>query len=350
MNTALSFDDVLMVPKFTKIESRKNVDTRITICGTTLTKAIISSNMDTVTSPKLANAMFNNGALACLHRFQSIEDNIKQYKQSPPSTWVSIGLGDKELARAQALYDNGAKVFLIDVANAASDQMIDHVKKLRYIIGNTCYIIVGNFATGKSLQQFKETLGETKIDAVKIGIGGGSACLTRVVTGFGLPTFASIIDCQPIGYPMIADGGIRNSSDYSKALAAGATAVMCGKLFAGTDESASELIETGGDSWDQETRTITHYPKQKYKKYRGSASAESYDVQGKTASHRSYEGDSFLVPYVGETAKVLQQMDGGLRSAMTYCNAKNLEELQKQVEFVIITQNGLKESGSHGKL
>lgn len=161
-----------------------------------------------------------------------------------------------------------------------------------------------------------------------------SACLTRHVTGCGIPTFSTILDCKQSGEVVIADGGMRSSGDIAKALAAGADMVMLGGMLAGTKEAPGEIIHVGGAS---------------YKKYRGSASTESYKAQGKEAQHRSYEGDSFEVPYKGSVADVLQQIEGGLRSAFTYVGANDISEFRTNAEFIQVTSAGITENGAHGK-
>lgn len=328
----LSFDDVLLQPQFSSIKSRADVDTSQIFCGINLTNPIISSNMDTVSSSSMAQAMVDCGGLSTLHRFQSIEDNVKQFLNSPKQTIGSFGLGNSELERAKALYDANCGRLLLDVAHAASMEAVNQIKKLRELVSSDTYIIVGNFANSRCIEDFVYHLGNRfEIDAVKTGIGPGSACTTRVVTGSGAPLFSSIESCVRSGFPVIADGGIRNSGDYSKALAIGAHAVMCGRLLAGTDESPGEIIS------------------ERYKKYRGSASRESYEVQGKIAQHRAAEGESYLIPYVGSVASVLSEMEAGLRSAMTYSGAKNLEEFRERAEFIEITSSGHRENFAHGK-
>jgi len=285
----------------------------------------------------MAVAMSDNGAVGALHRFTSIENNVKMFitasnvKNKPI---VSIGLGDKELERAEALYAAGANVFLIDVAHGASMEVVKQTSELRKLLHHSSQLIVGNFATSRSIRDFIHHLGSDKdVQAYKVGIGGGSACLTRVVTGAGLPTFASVLDCSNVGVPIIADGGIRNSGDFAKAIAAGATTVLMGRLFAGCDESPSELIDT---------------PSGRFKKYRGSASTESYQVQGKIAQHRSYEGDAYKIPYTGPVSKVLQQFEGGLRSALSYVGATNIQEFREFTEFAEVTTGGAVEGTAHG--
>jgi IMP dehydrogenase len=345
MKLALSFDDVLLSPKFSNIVSRseEHVDTTVMFCGEKLLTPMISSNMDSVTGSTMAAAVARAGGVGALHRFWSIEDNVEAYKQSPAHTIVSIGLGNTELERAKALYDSGAFIFLIDVAHGASMPVVEQTRQLQQMVAGNAAIIVGNFATADTLLTFTEKLGNTDVQAFKIGIGGGSACLTRVVTGVGWPTLASLLDCATTGFPLIADGGIRNSGDMAKAIAAGATTVMCGRLFAGCSESPGNLCDKDGNELKSNS------PASLYKKYRGSASAESYTVQGKVASHRTPEGDSFLVPWTGPVAKTMQAMEGGLRSMMSYLNSNNIGAIKDNSEFVQITSHGAIESNSHGR-
>jgi len=329
LKKSLSFDDVLIVPKFSNVKSRKDVNTRVGFLGLQVLP-VVSSNMASVTEVNMAKAMRSAGAIGALHRFMSIEDNVRMYESSPQETLVSIGLGDVELERAAALYRVGARRFIIDVAHGAHMEVVRQTKALRHIIGKDGYIVVGNFATAQSVKDFKYFLGETKIDAIKVGIGGGGSCVTRMVTGCGLPTLASVLDCSELGLPIIADGGVRNSGDIAKALAAGATVVMCGRILAGSNESSAEV-----DS--------------QFKIYSGSASMESYEAQGKGASHRTPEGESFLVPLTGSVFNTIQTLESGLRSAMSYVGVTNLHDFRECAELVEVTGHGKLESEAHGK-
>lgn len=328
LNLTLSFDDVLIVPQFSNVKSRKDVNTKIKFLDEDIFP-VISSNMSSVTESKMARAMSSYGARGCLHRFMTIEDNITQFKECD-TAYVSLGLGDGELERAAALHYAGAKRFIIDVAHGACMEAVRQAKALRNIIGNDKFIIIGNFATSESLKSFIYHVGKSNVDAYKVGIGGGSACTTRIVTGVGCPTLFSIVDCSSVGVPIIADGGIRNSGDFAKALAAGASAVMVGKLLAGSQESPGTFGPTG-------------------KTYSGSASLMSYKSQGKESKWRTPEGATFSVTYTGPATSTLQALDAGLRSAMSYVGANTLQEFQKQAQLVQITNATLVENGPHGK-
>lgn len=351
MIKTFTFDDVLLVPKFSFIKSRKDIDLSQTFLDEKINIPLVSSNMDSVTGSDMAKAMLNQGAMGCLHRFNSIEENVNMFKSSfvplenltTLRPWVSIGLGGNELERAHALKHWGANVFIVDVANGANIEVVKQVQSLREILGNRVNIVVGNFATGQAIKDFIYHVGSDRVDAWKVGIGGGSACTTRKITGSGYPTFSSIRDCVNTGQHIIADGGIRNSGDFSKAIAAGAKMVMVGGMLAGCDESPSEKV------LGEVIKESEGYRHSLHKKYRGSASAESYEVQGKTADHRTPEGESFLVPYTGPAADVVQQMSAGLRSSMSYVGAANLEEFRSEAEFIQITSNGSLETHAHGK-
>lgn len=340
-NMKLSFDDVLLVPKFSTIRSRKDCDT--TSLG--LNIPIISSNMDTVTESVMCTSMKELGGIGCLHRFWSIQKNVDAYKASPKETWVSVGVGDREYERVISLFNAGACYIVLDVAHGAASHVVEQTKRIQALVKDHAAIMVGNFATGNSINDFLYHLGNKNVKAFKVGIGGGSACITRVVTGSGMPTLASIMDCRKSNVQLIADGGIRTSGDFAKAIGAGASAVMMGGVLAGTTESPGGLYTSDGREWNYSTK---FYPGiKRYKKYRGSASMESYEVQSKT--DRTAEGESFYVPYTGPVENIIKAFHGGLQSAMSYVGAHDIKEFQELCEFIQVTTNGTKESGPHGK-
>jgi IMP dehydrogenase len=210
------------------------------------------------------------------------------------------------------------------------------------------FIIVGNFANVNSTYVFADELGFWP-DAIKIGVGPGSACTTRIKTGVGTPQLSAIMSHAGCPTQIIADGGCKSAGDIVKALAAGAHAVMLGGMLAGTDETPGEVF--------QDTKYVSggaflgrDYPVgEPYKKYRGSASKDSYAAQGKDQAYITAEGESFTVPYKGPVANVLQDIEGGLRSALTYLGVNNLEELRKYASFVEVSSNTVVENGAHGK-
>jgi IMP dehydrogenase len=335
----LTFDDVLIKPRFSKIKSRADVSLTGNFGGPCYALPVMSANMDTVTDEEMAMAMKAAGGVGCLHRFCTIEANVAMYKRAPGSA-VSIGLGTKELDRAVALLSAGASIFVIDVAHGAQISVTEQANELRKLVGGGATIIVGNFATGDSVKTFLEYA--PRVNAFKVGIGPGSACTTRIKTGVGVPQLSAILDVSdtlkktPI--KVIADGGMREPGDIAKALGAGASFVMLGGMLAGTHETPGKVFYPEGPG-----------PQPPLKKYRGSASKESYDAQGKDAAYRTAEGESFTVPYKGSVKGVLQDIEGGLRSSFAYVGAKNMNEYHNMVEFIEITSATAVENGAHGK-
>lgn len=347
----LQFNDVLIEPKFSLIRSRAEVSLKQKFLGLELTTPIISSNMDTVTEEKMASTIGLYGGVGALHRFNDIERNVDMYEtavsmmtntntQNQSETLnfpiVSVGVGLEEFKRAITLAEVGAKRFLIDVAHGASIQTVEMYDKLRNHLPDNSYIIVGNFATAESVKEFlKYAKSKRKPDAIKIGIGGGSACTTRVVTGCGSPTLASIIDCAKLGISVIADGGHKNSGDIAKALAAGATVVMLGNLLSATEETpAQSFIENG----------------KVCKEYRGSASLRSYEAQKKTAKHRTPEGEHMVHELKGSVVQVLDELNAGLLSSLSYVGAFNLTDFRKNAKLVQVSTHGSNENKAHGKV
>lgn len=361
INQALSFDDVLISPRYSKIKSRKDVSLKTFIGNNlVLNSPIISANMDTITESKMAKAMAMVEGVGCLHRFLSIEENVNLFLKSPKETIVSIGVGPNELERARSLFNAGASNFVIDVAHGAAEHVVEQYDALREIVGTDSTIIIGNVATGNDIEEFiNNSKSTTPPQAFKVGIGGGSMCTTRIVTGCGLPTFHSILDCSSVakryGVKIIGDGGIKNSGDIVKALAAGADAVMIGSILSGTEETPGEIVafETRNSYGSSYTATFNNYREADvstwHKKYRGSASKESYEVQGKQANHRTPEGEATFVKYKGSAIDILNNLIAGIKSGLSYVGANTLDELKENAQFVSITNSGLIESKPHGK-
>lgn len=335
----LNFSDVLIVPKFSTIFSRKDVESSHIFLGQSLWSSVISSNMDSVTEIAMSKEMISNGGQAALHRFCSIEDNVRMLNESHVNIgsardrfpYVSIGVGKKELERFEALFDAGASHFILDLAHGASMNAVLQAKELYKLKGSNFKLIVGNFATRVGINDFNYALGGT-VDAYKCGIGTGSVCRTSQVTGVGYPAFSSLQDCVSTQLPIIWDGGIGNSGDLCKAVAAGAKLVMLGSMLAGCDESPGKTHYSDGSISKDDEASIFGTPVGK--EYRGSASCASYEAQGKTADHRTPEGVETLVPYTGPVKEVLNQLEAALRSSASYVGANNLEEYRKFSEFI----------------
>ncbi len=254
---------------------------------------------------------------------------------------AAVGVRADDLERAGLCVEAGVDVLVVDIAHGHSDHTLKMVEQLKKAFPSTP-VIAGNVATGDGVKD----LASAGADAVKVGVGSGSICITRIVTGFGVPQLTAIIDCAEVGHklgvPIIADGGLRTSGDLTKALAAGASTVMVGSLLAGTEESPGVPIVRQG---------------RRYKVVRGMASltanVERRKIdRGGEASEEDWgevvpEGVEAMVPYRGSAAEILYQLVGGLRSGLSYAGAHSIAELWEKAEFVRITGAGMKESGPH---
>lgn len=250
---------------------------------------------------------------------------------------AAVGVKPGEFKRAAGLIQADVDVLVLDIAHGHSDNALEMLKHLRAEFDDGVKIIAGNVATPDGVHE----LVDAGADAVKVGVGPGSICITRVVTGFGVPQLTAVSECarvaREIGIPIIADGGIRNSGDMAKALAAGAHSVMIGSMFAGTRESPGHVVNKQG---------------RRYKVTRGMASVEATMKRPDTDSDRDWnqivaEGVEAMVPYRGSVVEVLHQLVGGLRSGMSYAGGFTLEELHENAEFMPITSAGRQESGPH---
>jgi guanosine monophosphate reductase len=341
-NLGLTFDDVLLVPKLTTVESRSQVD-----LTTFLTKKIkleiplISANMDTVTESRMAIELAKLGGIGIIHRFLTIEaqvEEVKKVKKEKLLVGAAIGIRGDYLERAKALIKAGVDVVVIDIAHGYSAFLLKVLKELTKKFPKTEFI-AGNVATAEAT----EALIKNGASAVKVGIGPGALCTTRIVTGAGVPQLTAIAECVEVAnkynIPIIADGGIRQSGDIVKALAAGASTVMIGTLFAGCEESPALTFFRNN---------------KKYKLTRGMASLmANIDRQKKDESVKrdlkryAAEGVEAVVSYRGNVSDLVHQLLGGVRSGFSYCGAKNIKELWEKAEFIQITHASLVESGPH---
>ncbi len=471
----LTFDDVLLVPRFSSIRSRKDVDLSTWLTpGLRLQIPIVAANMDTVTEASMAIAMAQHGGIGILHRFMSVERQVEQVRKvkraeslvvlnpitiDPQATLAeaqalmdeedigglmvvdgsgyliglvttrdvllapdrfapisavmtpreklvvasadeslesarsrlfearieklplvdkdgrlaglitaadiqkiqdhpfatkdsrgrlrvgaAVGVHGEDMQRAAACVEAGADVLVLDIAHGHSEHAISIVRELKRNMPDTP-LIAGNVATAEGVRD----LAKAGADAVKVGVGAGSICITRIVSGFGVPQLTAIADCveagQKLGVPIIADGGMRTSGDVTKALAAGASSVMLGSMLAGTEEApGAEIVRQG----------------RRYKIVRGMASLSANverrkidqldgeeELSDELWSEVVPEGVEALVPYRGSVGDILHQLVGGLRSGMSYAGARTLEALWKNAEFIRITPAGQKESGAH---
>jgi len=330
-NYAFTFDDVLLIPSYNHYESRRMVDLTVTDRSSKLTLKlpIMSANMDTITESTMANFMSSVGAVGVLHRFMAIEKNVEEFKKCSKETFVSVGCSEKDLARVEALRDAGANYFCVDVAHAHAKYVGRSLKRLRDLMPEAC-IMAGNVATYAGA----DFLASCGADIIKVGIGGGSVCSTRIKTGFGVPTLSSVRDCAKVDRSIVADGGIRNPGDMVKALAFGADYIMIGGMLAGTEPTPGEVIEKSDG--------------RKVKAYRGMASREAQeDFMGVMGDWKTAEGVATEVAYREESKAILADIVGGLRSGLTYGGAATVSELQRKLNYNLVTTAARHESLPH---
>lgn len=344
----LTFDDVLLLPGPSEVVPSE-VET-----GTWLTRKIkleiplVSSAMDTVTESQMAIALAKAGGIGIIHRNLAIDEQVVHVKLAKNVGLVgaAVGVGEDGFKRAQALIDADVDVVVVDTAHGHHRAVLEAIERVKKFSPDT-QVIGGNVATRSGAQ----ALINAGADGVKVGVGPGSICTTRVVAGVGVPQVTAIMEtnkaCSKAGVPLIADGGLQYSGDIVKAIVAGANTVMLGSLFAGCDESPSELIEIDGA---------------KYKVYRGMGSLGAMQNRGE---QKSYSKDRYmqddvlsedkLVPegiegkikYRGPVSSVIHQLVGGLRSGMGYAGAPDIDSLRREGQLIQITSAGLNESHPH---
>ena len=333
---AFTYDDILMVPSYSHWESRKVVDISMR-CKTgklALDLPLMTANMDTITETDMANFIGAKGGIGVLHRYMSIEDNVSMFKDCKYPAFVSIGCAAQDLQRAEALRDAGAVYFNVDVAHAHAKYVGRTLKHIREMIGESSCIMAGNVATYAGA----DYLASCSADIVKVGIGGGSVCTTRIKTGFGVPNLTAIKNCARADRSVVADGGIRYAGDIVKALAFGADFVMIGSMLAGTRPTPGPVI----------SKKAPHGRELKVKTYRGMASSEvQKDYHGGIAEWKTAEGVATDVAYREDEDEIIADIIGGLRSGLTYGGAATIEELQRKLDYIEITPAGRTESLPH---
>lgn len=333
---ALSYDDVLLVPQHSDIKSRKEVLLYSQLGHYVMELPIIASPMDTIVESEMAVAMANLGGLGVLHRYNTIEEQVSmasmvstQVKNN--SVAAALPISGDFVERAQALMHVGVKIMCVDVAHGDHIMMKEALGTLKANLPGHVHIMAGNVATLGGY----ERLVDWGADSIRIGIGGGSICSTRIQTGHGVPTFHSILQCAQSKYagtyPIIADGGIKTSGDIVKAIGAGADFVMIGSLFSGTTETPGKILVQNDGS--------------KVKEYRGMASRKAQMAWRGRAS--SLEGISTFVPFKGKVKYVVDDLVNGVRSGLSYTGARSIEEFQSRVQFIEQTAAGQSESSTH---
>ncbi|MEZ0391318.1 MAG: guanosine monophosphate reductase [Pseudobdellovibrionaceae bacterium] len=330
----LTFDDVLIVPSKSEVRSRRDpsLSSKLTK-KLSLETPIISANMDTVTEAEMAISMNSLGGVGILHRFVTIDEQVafvQKVKSSGAKILsASIGVNGDYKERALALIKAGVNVMTIDIAHGHSSAMIDVMKWLKDTQPEI-EIIAGNMAMPEAAKE----LIEAGADAIKVGIGPGSMCTTRIITGAGVPQLTAIALCAEVaedyGVPVIADGGIKTSGDIVKAFAAGASTVMLGSMLAGTIETPGE-IQNGR------------------KQYRGMASRSAQvNWRGGLPEGMAPEGESTFVSVKGHVKDVIMELTGGIRSGMSYINATSISEIRDKARLIEMSSAGYSESRAHG--
>ena len=340
---SLTFDDVLLLPQYSDILPSET-DISIQLTKNILLKVpFLSSAMDTVTESKMAISIAHAGGLGVIHRNLNIVDQTKEIKKVKKKNLLvgaAVGTNKDDLERARSLVTNGCDLIVIDTAHGHSEKVLKTLSKLKSII-KKIPICVGNIATAAAAKK----LYNSGADIIKVGIGPGSICTTRMVAGIGVPQISAIMEVKQVlknrKIKIISDGGIKFSGDVAKALAAGADAIMMGSIFAGTYESPGKRFKIKGKI---------------YKQYRGmgsigamsSGSANRYFQKNfKDKSKFVPEGVEGRVEYKGNVSKIIYQLKGGLRSSMGYIGAKNLSQIYKNAKFIKITKAGFYESMVH---
>ena len=341
---ALTFDDVTLVPKYSKILPSE-VDTSIKLTSNLKLKIpLMSSAMDTVTESKMAIAVAEAGGIGIIHRNLEIKkqiEEIRKVKKQKLLVGAAVGAGPKELRRAKEILDEGVNLIVVDTAHGHTKKVSEIIKYIKRIKNKKIALCAGNIATPEAAK-FLLKLG---VDIIKVGIGPGSICTTRLVAGIGVPQLSAILSVRKgiknKNIKIIADGGVKYSGDLAKAFAAGADAVMIGSLFAGTDEAPGKIIKINGKL---------------FKSFRGmgsvgamnKGSADRY-FQKKQKDRSKYvpEGVEGFSKYKGEVKNIIYKLIGGLRSSMGYLGSKQIKYLRNKPQFVKITKAGFYESMVH---
>ena len=340
---SLTFDDVTLVPQYSSILPVDTITNSELSKNLNLKVPLLSSAMDTVTESKMAIAISKSGGIGVIHKNLSIEKQVREVqkvKNSKCLVGAAIGVNNQDIERAEELSKAKTDLIVIDTAHGHTKKVLTMIIKIRKKLKNST-LCVGNIATGKAAK----FLADNGVDIVKVGIGPGSICTTRLVAGIGVPQLSAVMDVKKAlkkyKTKIISDGGIKFSGDLAKAVAAGADAIMIGSLFSGTMESPGKIIR---------------YKGKLYKNFRGmgsvgamnAGSADRY-YQKKTKDISKYvpEGVEGMVKFKGSVKEIIFNLVGGLKSSMGYMGAKTIRDLQKKRHFLKISKAGFYESMVH---
>ena len=341
---ALTFDDITLAPNYSEVLPSEVSTKTILSKNLILEIPLLSSAMDTVTESKMAIAIAKAGGIGIIHRNLDIKKQISEIKKVQSKNLIvgaAVGAGPKELKRAETILKENVDLIVVDTAHGHTKKVAEIIKKIKKKKSNQTALCAGNVATAEAAK-FLVKLG---VDIIKVGIGPGSICTTRLVAGIGVPQLSAILEAKKgvknKKVSIISDGGIKFSGDIVKALAAGADAVMIGSLFAGTVEAPGKVIKKNG---------------QLYKNFRGmgsvgamnKGSADRYfqKIQTNTSKYVP-EGVEGLVKFKGNVEKIIYKLIGGLKSSMGYLGSKKIINLRKKPKFVKITKAGFYESMVH---
>ena len=364
--TALTFDDVLLVPGYANF-SRSDIDLSTQLTKNIIIKApFVSAPMDTVTEAELAIALAQMGGIGMIHRNLTINDqadNVAKVVEHKFMVGAAVGASGNYKERVEALVKAGAKVILVDSAHGYSTQIIEATKfiKSKY---KDIDVIAGNIATYDGAQ----ALIDAGADALRVGMGPGAICTTRIISGMGVPQITALQEtvraARKSEVPVIADGGMKYSGDMVKALATGASSVMMGSFFASTTEAPGKKVTLKKKQVPDRFQSIFEKDKEEYvfKEYRGMGSIGAMQEGSKIKSEDEFHGKSYkdrvlvaegvegLVPVKGSVQSLIDQAIGGIKSGLYYVGAKTIDELWEQAQFIQITQASLIESHPHSLL
>ncbi len=340
---SFTFDDVTLVPKYSSILPSETITSTKISHNLNLQIPLMSSAMDTVTESKMAIALSKSGGIGVIHRNLSIQKQIREVKKVKKNNFpvgAAIGVNPKDIEKVYKLLEAKVNLIVIDTAHGHTQKVLSMIKKIKKKFKKST-LCAGNIATGKAAK----FLADAGVDIVKVGIGPGSICTTRLVTGIGVPQLSAILEVKKAlkNYKtsIISDGGIKFSGDIAKAIAAGADAIMIGSLFSGTIESPGKTFKYRGKL---------------YKNFRGMGSVGAmsvgsadryYQEKFKNTSKYVPEGVEGIVKFKGSVNKIIYNLIGGLKSSMGYLGAKTIKDLQKKGEFIKISKAGFYESMVH---